>query len=117
MTTDRNTLIGDRVRFYRTAKGWSLATLAGMMPKPICGQQLARYETGQCRWPANLLIDMAVALAVDIRILTGLEDGKHEGKDNAEWDAERYKYLMLKLPEKARKVLYKIIDELTDFLN
>lgn len=110
MTDAINALIGERVRFYRTSKGITLDKMAASFSVPISGQQLAKYEVGKSRWPADLLIEIAKDLRLDIRLLTGLEDGKHEGKDDAEWDAERYKSIILSLNEKARKVVYKIID-------
>lgn len=108
--TDMNELIGERVRFYRTSRKLSLEHVAEKLPTPITGAQLARYETGQSRWPADTLVGIARILRTDIRLLVGLEDGKHEGKSSPEWDAEKYKCIMLELPEKNRKIIYKIID-------
>lgn len=74
-------------------------------------QQLSRYETNLSRWPADLLCEVAEALEVDIRILLGLEDqtGKLKGP---EWHAEKYKVIILKLPEKSRKAVFNMIDGL-----
>ena len=107
---ERNALIGERVRFYRTSKELSLEKLANSLPTPVSGQQLAKYETGVSRWPADLLVDIAVKMRIDIRLLTGLESGKHEGKDTPEWEAEKYKSIILSLSERTRKVIFKIID-------
>lgn len=110
MTDARNILVGERVRFYRTSKGLSLVKMASAFPYRVSGNQLAKYETGQSRWPADMLCEVAVILKVDIRLLTGMEDGKHEGKNTAEWEAERYKCILLALHDRARKALFKIID-------
>ncbi len=111
--TDLNELIGERVRFYRTTRKMSLEHVGGKLPIPITAAQLARYETGQSRWTADTLVGIAKVLRVDIRLLVGLEDGKHEGKDSPEWDAEKYKCMLLELPEKTRRIVYKIIDGIT----
>lgn len=110
MVINRNILIGERVRFYRTSKGLTQAEMASALPVPLSGQQLSKYENGDNRWPADTLIGIAIFLGIDIRLLTGLEDGKHEGKDSDGWEAERYKNILLGMRERARKVIYKIID-------
>lgn len=112
MQQPRNALIGERVRFYRTARDMTMSDLAARLENPITQQQLARYETGISRWPADLLVDIAVIFKLDIRLLTGLEDGKHEGKEDDEWDAEKYKSILLTMPIAARKVVYGIIEDL-----
>lgn len=109
---DRNKLIGQRVRHYRTAKQMSLDALAGLLPRQLSAQQLANYEVGKSRWPADLVCELAVVFGVDIRLLVGMEYGKHEGKDNHEWEAEKYKTKLLALRPMVRNVIYKTIDEL-----
>lgn len=110
MLDARNKLTGERVRYYRTAREMSLQKLADSLPVPVGAQQLSKYENGVSRWPADLVCDLAKVLRVDVRLLLGLEDGKHEGKDSAEWDAERYKHTLLNMTQKARRVAYRIID-------
>ncbi len=105
-----NSFIGERVRFYRTSHGLSMETMAEKFSTPISGQMLARYETGKARWPADLVIEIASYLHVDIRLLTGQQDIKPEGDDEKEWEAEKYKHLLLSMSDKARKVIYYLID-------
>ena len=112
MTDPRNKLIGDRVRYYRTSKGWSLDKLATSIENPLSGQQLAKYETGVSRWPTDLVCDIAVTMRVDVRLLVGLESGKHEGKETDEWEAEKYKNLLLGMPRDFRSFMYNTINML-----
>ncbi len=118
MEIDRNKLIGERVRFYRTANDMGLDALAISLPVAMTSAaMLSRYETGASRWPADLLAAVAMVLRVDIRLLIGLEDGKHEGKENHEWEAEKYKIVILSLPDRFREVCYKIIDAISKLSN
>lgn len=113
---DRNAIIGERVRFYRTTRELSLDKLCKMLQNPITGQQLARYETGQSRWPADLIINIADVLGVELRELT-THDGRArknqtEPVNVEEWEAERYKRKILKLSESARRMVFGFIDDM-----
>jgi transcriptional regulator with XRE-family HTH domain len=108
---DRNALIGERVRFYRTARDMSMAQLCDMLEIDITLQQFARYETNLSRWPADLLCQVADALQTDIRILLGLEEQSKKLK-GPEWEAEKYKGIILDLPAKSRKAVFNMIDGL-----
>ena len=74
-------------------------------------QQMANYEKNISRWPADLLCEVAEALEVDVRILMGLE-GKTPGIKSPEWQAEKYKTITLKLPDKSRRAVFNMIDGL-----
>ena len=105
---NRNAIIGDLVRYYRTSRDMSMQKLADALAEPFTHQQMAKYETGKSRWPADLLLEIADILEVDIQFLMvkkGINTDNHEA-----WAAERYKSIMLKLPFKARQVVYSIID-------
>lgn len=112
---ERNAIIGQKVRFYRTAKNISMEKLCDMLPTKITHQQLARYETDQSRWPADLLCEIALALNVETELLLGI------GKDAKRWlhpdepEAERHKMLLLELPERGRKIIYQVITGLHQF--
>lgn len=108
MIVARNATIGERVRYYRTSKEMSMEKLGSMMTPPITAQQVAKYETASSRWPADTLCSVAQALRVDIRVLAGLDD--KAPKSTEEWEAERYKAILLNLHVRARKVVYRIID-------
>lgn len=110
--TDINKVIGERVRFYRTTRKMTMEKLAEQLAVPISPTQLHKYETGVSRWSADLVCDIAMIFRLDVRLLLGMEDGKHEGKSTEEWDAERYKCIILTLPVKVRGVIYRIIDSI-----
>lgn len=114
MNIDLNYLIGERVRFYRTSHGISLENLGAAVTNPISGQMLARYETGQSRWPADLVVDISTELGVDIRLLTGLEDKKPLMESTEEWELEKYKHILFSMSDKARKIIYLIINGVKD---
>lgn len=108
---DRNELIGDRVKFYRTSKKISRAKLVKCLPRKLTHQQFGRYEAGASRWPADLVCEVAEMLQIDIRLLLAMENGARERKDTREFIAEKYKSIMLSFDDKQRNFLYRIIDE------
>lgn len=111
MMTDRNAIIGERVRFYRTAQDISQVRMAEELPRKISPQQLAVYESGKSRWPADLLCEVGDFLKIDIRILAGVEDpGEHQG----DWEAERYKNILLSMKKKMREMAYAFIDKINE---
>jgi len=113
MATNRNMIIGERVRFYRLSKGITMEGLLEAIGSDLPFQSLSRYEKGTGRWPADLLIDIAIFLKVDIRKLTGM-DGEDIAEDE-ERIAETYKTRILDMAPKARTLIYKIIDGIRSF--
>lgn len=115
MEIDRNYLIGERVRFYRTARKMSMAELAAELKHKLSAQQIALYERGKSRWPAELLCEISIILRIDLRTLSGMEDSVRSGrKDSPDWDAENYKAKLLALTPKFRQIAYQIIDIFAD---
>lgn len=113
MAKDRNKIIGERVRFYRTARDMTMSDLVEALGNPILHQQLAKLEQGKARWTAVLLYEISCVLDVDIRKLIGIEGtdkGGHVGPD--EWKAEKYRGLLLKLHPDVRTLVYRLIDGL-----
>lgn len=64
-----NGVIGARVRAARNSMGLALVDIVEQLAEPISIQQLALYENGKCRWPVDLLLDVAGILHVDIKTL------------------------------------------------
>lgn len=114
MEKDRNTIIGERVRYYRTTQKLSLKDAADQVERKITPQMLSLYEKGKSSWPADLICELAKVLRIDPRLLLGMESGRHERKDSPEWEAEKYKNSLLGLKHKSRAVVYKIIDGMVE---
>lgn len=112
MNVDRNKIIGERVRFYRTTQNISLQDMAAALAKPITLQMLSKYETGGNRWAAEMVCSCAEVLKVDVKLLLGMEDSPLVPGDIA-WDAEHYKWQLVLLGERARKIVFTIIDALS----
>lgn len=111
---DRNTIIGENVRYYRTARRLSLQELANGLPRKLTAQQIANYETGKSRWPADLLAEVSLFLRADIRRLVGTEFSIRPRKESEEWKAESYKNILLSMKGKTRLLVYRIIDAIED---
>ncbi len=113
MMDARNAIIGERVRFYRTSKSWSRQKLVEMLKIPISGAQMSKYESGLSRWPADLVIEIAGLFKLDIRMLLSKDAPTPAEKGTAEWEAEKYKNLLLSLPDDQRQLCYSTISGMT----
>lgn len=100
------------MRKYRISRRLSLARLIKKLPPDTAPfpQQLARYETGQSRIPADLLVDIAKALRVDIRSLVHPDGVRNASGNPDENNADKYRNILLGFPERTRRLIYKIID-------
>lgn len=107
---DLNTLIGDRVRFYRTSRKLTLEALGERLQQPLSYQMLARYEAGEAHWRADLVCEVAKLLRIDVRLLLAAEEDGRVVKGTPEWKADKYKNTLLNISEKAREAIYRLID-------
>lgn len=116
MSNEHNAIIGYNIRFYRSTRDISLQKLSTMLAEPISGQQLAKYETGQSRWPADLVCEIADILEVDINTILGVSHNNDESAiGTAQWDAEKVKALFLRMPEKKRKISISVVEAINNF--
>lgn len=69
MINAKNVAIGIKVRTHRKARGLSMEQLCDLLTDKITPQQMALYETGKSRWPADLICDIARILPADVRKL------------------------------------------------
>jgi transcriptional regulator with XRE-family HTH domain len=115
MDASQNDLIGKRVRFYRTSRNLSLEGLAEKLPTALSIAQLAKYEAGQSRWPADLMCATAAALGVGVlQLLMGDELRELELKGEA-WKAEQCRQQLLQMKPKQRQLIYQVIESIVNF--
>jgi transcriptional regulator with XRE-family HTH domain len=110
MSKDRNQIIGERVRYYRTARNLSQQAVVDQLQQKMTAQNFALYETGQSRWPADLLCEISEILRVGVHLLYTVDHMRFQRKRDPDWEAEKYKTVMLGMTPRIRKITYRIID-------
>ena len=120
MTRNRKTkpgkteTLGDRIRRFRIAKGFTQAELAGKIGVPQ--QTITYYELKGSSPPPEILVKIADVLDVSTDVLLGRKKTGRAGDREPARDVRRLRHLkrLDELPINDRKALFKIIDALAD---
>lgn len=72
MNPKLNMRIGMNIRAARERLGMSREDLCELLTySKIKGKQLFNYETGESRWPVEILVDICEVLNLDLRVVVG----------------------------------------------
>lgn len=112
MNQEINSLISSRVTFFRKTRGMSMSELAAKLKHPLSHQQIQKYESGQSRWPADMVCEVAELLEINVGQLLCQDEVVDLEQKSVEYEAEKYKQLIKQLPAELRSLVYNLTDEI-----